>query len=108
MLSWLRKVTSVTRAFRALIRALAIPAISALFRDSIPVHPVTNIPHTADNIEAILATAAKSGRTTCDGVCDHPHECDGLFAKLVKAAARSGASIVSIRNAPARRIFYQH
>lgn len=104
MLSWLRKVTSVTRAFRALIRALAIPAISALFGDSIPVHPVANIPHTADNIEAMLATAAKSGHTTSDGVRDHPHRCDSLFAKLAKAAARSGASIVSIRNACARRM----
>lgn len=104
MLSWLRKVTYVTGAFQTLIRALAIPAISALFGDSIPVHPVANIPHTANNIEAMLATAAKSGRTTSDGVCDNPRECDGLFTKLVKAAARSGASIVSIRNARARRM----
>ncbi|EIW55387.1 uncharacterized protein TRAVEDRAFT_74203 [Trametes versicolor FP-101664 SS1] len=87
---WLKKVSYVARAYRALTEMLTTPALSALFGASVSIHPVANPPparrQTTPTAEDIKATLTSLGYTSSYFIASHPEKFDDFVGELTAAA----------------------
>lgn len=103
---WLKKVSYVARAYRALTEMLTTPALSALFGSSVSVHPVANPPparlQTMPTAEDIRATLTTLGYTSGYFIACQPEKFDHFVGELTAAVTNRGTYTVSIPVFPLR------